>query len=398
MSRLADVVIVGGGVTGLCTAICLKQLGVERVIILEKYYVGAGQSGRAAGIVRALVPHEKVATWQLQAQVFFKDFFNRFGIPLQVNQWGYLLRSSFQNEDRVALAIGVANRIGSQAKRINLAEAADLQPGLRLDAESIYAFEPGAIQIDPMPATFALACAARQLGVEIIEDCAVGDILVEGSSVCGVTSSIGRFEAPRLMIASGAWGAQQLSKIGVNLPIYPHRAEMAFFHAPLVGGETLCRIVSDGITQLYLRPEGRKQMFVGWREGDFIDNLSGIVRENPDDYKQIIAPARLADMQHRLVSTLPYMKSGFIHRTYTCIYDYSQDGQPVLDEVDKLKGLFFALGFSGGGFSVAPCVGHAMAEYITTGLRPASIKWLSLSRFSEGRSIQWSNSNREIKL
>lgn len=396
MNQTYDVVIVGGGVTGLCTALQLKAQGVKRVALLERHQVGAGQSGRAAGIVRALVPHREVSAWQFQSQQFFQTFTEKYGLPIEVNERGYLLLVKPRDQARVDQAIAIANGIGAQARRIDAAEAANLQPGIRADAETRYAFEPGAIHVDPMPATFALASAARQAGVEIIEGCAVGELRTERGRVVGVESSRGRFTAPRLMVATAAWGAPQLEKVGVEVPITPHRAEMAFFHVPLTGEHRLRRILSDGSSQLYLRPEGTHQMFVGWREGDFIRGPNDFVREDPDRYKQTATYERLADMHQRLARTLPFMAHGFSHRTYACVYDYSPDGQPVLDRAEEVEGLYFALGFSGGGFSTAPCVGQAMAEFIATGTRPAAIEWLRLSRFAEGRMIQWSNSSAEV--
>ena len=60
----ADVVIIGGGVTGLSTALHLAQARVGRVVVLERHHVGAGQSGRAAGVVLALVPDFPFETGQ----------------------------------------------------------------------------------------------------------------------------------------------------------------------------------------------------------------------------------------------------------------------------------------------------------------------------------------------
>ncbi len=84
-------VIVGGGVTGLSTAWNLKENGVDRVVVLERRRLGSGQSGRAAGIVRTLVPHPLVASWQYQSQQFFNTFVERTGLSIEVNQVGYVL-------------------------------------------------------------------------------------------------------------------------------------------------------------------------------------------------------------------------------------------------------------------------------------------------------------------
>ena len=61
MNQKADVIIVGGGVTGLSTGLHLKELGVENVVILERHSIGSGQSGRAAGVLRGTVRHPTVS-------------------------------------------------------------------------------------------------------------------------------------------------------------------------------------------------------------------------------------------------------------------------------------------------------------------------------------------------
>ena len=74
MGRTADVVIVGGGVTGLCTALALKERGVDRIEVLERHFTGSGQSGRAAGVIRGCVGHAAVAATQLEGQEFYGTF------------------------------------------------------------------------------------------------------------------------------------------------------------------------------------------------------------------------------------------------------------------------------------------------------------------------------------
>ena len=173
MFRSADVVIVGAGVTGLATAICLRELGVGKVHVLERHYIGAAQSGRAAVVVRALVPHPRLAAWQIESQRFLASFSERYSIPIDVHQTGYLLVAQRHDQVPVLRAIEVARQAGAETRQICGNEALELQPGIRQGDNCIYAFEPGAIHVDPMPLTYALAVAARCRGVEISEGCDV---------------------------------------------------------------------------------------------------------------------------------------------------------------------------------------------------------------------------------
>lgn len=386
----ADVVVVGGGVNGLATALHLSELGVKRVVVLERDYIGAGQSGRAAGIVRSLVADRRVSQWQFESQRTLLEFTERFGVPIEVHQPGYLLVGQKSEEAILQHSVETAVGVGAAAQFIDAAAAEELQPGVRRGDDVLYAYETGAVHVDPMPATYAFATAARRAGVEICEGCCVEELLAEGDRITGVRTRDTVYHADAVMIATAAWGQAQLERLGVDVPVYPHRAEMAFFQVPLDDNHRLLRILSDSRARLYLRPEGSLQMFVGWREGDLVSGPDDFVAEDPDNYRQTAYPSRVQDMHARLASTLSFMQEGFVHRTYACVYDYTPDGMPLLDTAGP-SGLYYALGFSGGGFSTSLCVGRAMAQFITTMVKPPEIEWLRTSRFAEGDTIDWGN-------
>jgi sarcosine oxidase subunit beta len=391
MKQSSDVIIVGGGVTGPLTAVHLKLLGVDRVTLLERHFLGSGQSHRAAGIVRGLVRDEAVSRALVESIDFIETFEDRFGDAIPFHRSGYLLLSEFEQSEVIDETIATAAQAGCEARRIEAYESRQLQTGLRLDDQTLTVYEPGAIHLDPMPAVQAMARVARRLGVSIVEGCETRGILLQGDKLVGVESSTGRFDAPQVLVATSAWGAAQLSQIGVDVPVYPHRAEMAFFQTPSQGRFQLQRIVSDIRSMLYLRPEGGSQMFVGWREGDHVHGIDDLTAADPDDYKQTAHYESLAEMQRRLEMTLPAMADGFVHRTYACIYDYTPDGMPILDRAASVNGLYFALGFSGGGFSLSPWVGRSMAQFIVDQRAPAQLERFDLNRFAENRMFHWAN-------
>jgi glycine/D-amino acid oxidase-like deaminating enzyme len=387
----SDVVIVGGGVTGLSVGLHLKKRGVSRVRLLERHHLGAGQSGHAAGIVRALVGHKAVASMLMDSLRFFTEFNERYEEKLIVHRAGYLLLNEAEQSNNLEEVIRGAGEAGCQARRITITDALELQPGLRHDSGDTYAFEPAAIHVDPMVAVQAYARVARRVGVEVLEGCEVHSILVNASRVRGVETSQGRMEAGNVLVATAAWGSPQLAKLGIEVPVYPHRAEMAFFAVWPESPLRLVRILSDARTMLYLRPEGVDQMFVGWREGDEMSSIKDFVPADPDNYWQSANYGKLDKMRQRLTALLPFMSDGFIHRTYACVYDYTPDGMPILDRAESVKGLYFSLGYSGGGFSLSPWVGSVLAEFIVGGRKSPEMELLRLSRFKEGKLLRWGN-------
>ncbi len=396
--KSAQVVIIGGGITGVSTALRLALLGVKQICVLERHHVAAGQSGRAAGIVRALVAHPAISAILLESIQFFHEFSARFDQPIDVNEAGYMLLADPEGRDRVQHSLDVAAAAGCRAGWITKAEAADLQPGIRTSDDCLYAFEPGGIWTDPMPAVQAIAQAARRSGVTIVEGCQVNSIRTDnGARITGVETTEGTIATENVAVCTAAWGASQLAALGVETPVYPHRVEMGFFQAPPRQEEPFRCILSDPSAMLYMRPEGNRQLFVGWRETDRISSISDLEAVDPDNYRQTARYPSLADMTRRLTVTLPFMSDGFIHRTYSCVYDYTPDGMPILDTGGP-DGLHFALGFSGGGFSLSPWIARVLAESIATGRKPESMHILALSRFREGRTLDWSNAVKSSTL
>ena len=117
---------------------------------------------------------------------------------------------------------------------------------------------------------------------------------------------------------------------------------------------------------------------------------------DPDNYWQTAYYATLTDMTRRLAMTLPFMSEGFVHRSYACVYDYTPDGMPILDRSELIKGLYFSLGHSGGGFSLSPWVGSVIARFIVDGVKSPEMHLLRLKRFEEGQLLGWGNVKRGL--
>ncbi|MAE64520.1 MAG: hypothetical protein CMJ18_09650 [Phycisphaeraceae bacterium] len=389
MSRTADVLVVGGGVTGLCTALHLKDQGVRDVLVLERHIIGSGQSGRAAGVIRGTVRHATVSATQLEGQGFYRSFEERFGIPVDVHHVGYMLVATSGERAHVEATVEVARRTGCDLRLIGRDEAAEVQPGLAIDEDGVYAHEPGGVYVDPMPATHAIYLAARASGVMIEQGCEVGDIRVRDGRVIGVTTADGEFEAPNVLIATSVWGKPQLARLGIDVPVRPHIAQMAFFHAPAGSADRLRTIMFDSRAGLYMRPEGEAQMFVGRRESSFYREDGPPV--DPDNYRQTAEFDAVERMHGQLSLSLPFMREGFVHRTYACTYDVTPDDMPILESAEGIEGLYYAVGFSGSGFSAAPWIGKRMAAFIAEGRKPADFGIFNLGRFAQGELISWSN-------
>ena len=195
-------IVVGGGISGLSIALQLKSLGVPKVTVLERHHVGAGQSGRAAGIIRALVNQTAVASILLESLRFWNGFNRRFDEGISVNQPGYLLVERAARTEVMDQVIRNAGAAGCEARRLSQDAAIELQPGLKLESGDICAYEPAAIHLDPMVATQALARIVRRMGTEIEEGVEVESIIVDRSRIRGVNTRTACHLADKVVIAT----------------------------------------------------------------------------------------------------------------------------------------------------------------------------------------------------
>lgn len=389
MVATADVIIVGGGVTGLSTALHLRERGVRDVVVLERHAIGAGQSSRAAGVVRGTVQHATVSQTQLEGQEFFASFSDRYGIPLDVHQVGYLLIAGPDDRTYVEQTKYVASQAGCHVVEMDESQALNLQPGLPVATDAIYLHEPGGIYVDAMPATHAIMLAAQQAGVRVIDDCPVRSLRIEQGKIQAVETESGSLVAPVVFLATSVWAQPLLARLGLDLPVHPHIAEMAFFHPPPGSKFGLNCVLFDSRVGLYMRPEERRLLFVGRREADFYTSSGAAV--DPDCYRQTATHGAIKEMHQRLAATFPPMRNGFVHRTYACTYDVTPDEMPILDRLPGTEGLYFALGFSGGGFSTSPWIGNRMAAWMESGVAPAELELFAADRFDTGKFIHWAN-------
>jgi glycine/D-amino acid oxidase-like deaminating enzyme len=327
----------------------------------------------------------------MQSLRFFATFADGFGEPLPVRQAGYLLLDDASRERTMQTALRNAAAAGCDARRISQAEALELQPGLRERDDDIFAWEPSAIYLDPMLVTQILKRVVQRMGVTVEQGSKVTGLARAGSRITGVETARGKITADKVLLATSVLGSAQLQRLGILVPVYPRRTEMAFFSVFPDSPYRLARIVSDARTLLYMRPEGSEQMFVGWREGDRSWSPEDSAGLDPDDYWQSARYETLAEMERRLAGLVPFIADGFVLRTYACVYDYTPDGMPVLDRAETVDELYFALGFSGGGFSLSPWVGSAMAQLMMTGEKPPGMDLLRPSRFETGDLLSWSN-------
>ncbi|MER9683725.1 FAD-binding oxidoreductase [Mesorhizobium sp. M0184] len=423
----ADVVVVGGGIIGIATALFLTRRGLS-VVVCEKGHVACEQSSRNWGWVRKMGrdPAEiplSVASAKLwagmNALTSIETGYRKTGI--------YYLCKDKKDIQKYEEWL-------SFAKDHNLDSSLLTQGGLRERFPTLKGHWEGALftasdgRAEPSMATQAMATSLRTNGGQIIEDCAVRCIETAAGSVHSVVTEHGEIRCRSVVLATGAWTRLFCGNLGIDFPQLkvigsvmrtgrlegPPECAVAgrdfAFRKRFDGGYTIAQknaniaqIVPDSFRLLFqflpaFRSEGNeirlrfsKQFFremntpMTWRP-DQVTPFEVTRVLNPKASEKI-----LSEGLSNLRKAFPEFANAKVEESWGCAIDVTPDAVPVIDTVDETPGLLIASGFSGHGFGIGPGAAHLVAD-IVTGQRPIvssePFKLARLSKLAKSREKQ----------
>ncbi len=383
MVPTADVVVIGGGVTGCSIAYHLVQGGVRNVIVLEKNFLASGATGKSSACIRQHYSTPETCRMVLQSLRFFETFEERTGgRTASFVRVGYLLGVDDRLRTPMEASVTLQQSVGIKTRLVTPQEMCEIEPRVRVDDFVVGCYEPDAGYADPAQTTNGLAGAARERGARFLEEVEVVAILAEKGRVTGVRTSQGEIQAPVVINAAGTWGDRVGRMVGIEIPITVCRHKINFFaRPPQVAGPH--PLVYDFVKNIYTRPETGGLTLVGPLDPEELND-----RVDPDRYHEGVTFEETADAMERAVHRFPVMEQGEVAKGYAGCFDVTPDWHPILDH-SPVRGFFIAVGFSGHGFKLSPAVGAMMARLVIDGKRPGDdVDAFRLSRFAEGKPIR----------
>ena len=428
LPQRVDVVIVGGGIIGVCAALFLARRGVS-VALCEKGAIGGEQSSRNWGWCRTIgrdlrelpLAMESLRLWGgMNALTEAETGFRPAGIAYlcddakEVAQYETWLGNA---QDRC--------RDYQHTARILTGSAVDqVAPGsARRYAGALHA--PGDGRAEPQKAAPAIANAARRHGAAILTGCAVRGLDLAAGRVAGVVTEKGRIACSTVVLAGGAWSRLFCSTLGVTLPQLKVLSSVLRTN-PIAGGpETALWATGYGIrrrldggftianghtTWADIVPDSFRFFFqflpamktewqsLRFRLGKrFLEEWSEASQLAPDRPTRVRARAHprsgaghafsagaLATVQ----TTFPALQGATIAQHWAGMIDVTPDAVPVISPVDSVPGFFIATGFSGHGFGIGPGAGRLVADLVSGDTPVADPSPFRLSRFLDGSKIR----------
>jgi len=381
MSNSYDVIIVGGGIMGCCSAYELAKRGLK-VAIFDKKSIGVGPTGNSSAIIRQHYSNILTARMALYSLRVFQEFEDRIGGEAGFTQAGFVIM--VENKDRLGLETNVAmqQQLGIKTEMLPAEMLRELAPTIARDDLVAVAYEPESGYADPYLTVNAYAQAARRQGVKIFQDKKVTKINRRGNRVVGVEAGGERYDAAIILNATGAWGNEVANLVGAEVPINACRVQVAFFRRP-AGNEAPHPVIADFINATYFRPETGGLTLVG-----LIDPGEAEAIVDPDNFKQYMDDDFVLTVGERLVRRYPAMEMSESTGGYASLYAITPDWHPIVDEVSEGSGFYICSGFSGHGFKLGPAVGVMVADLLTGESEPQfDPRLFRLGRFVDNEPV-----------
>jgi glycine/D-amino acid oxidase-like deaminating enzyme len=383
----ADVVIIGGGIVGVCCAYYLAQAGVK-VHLVEHGCLASGASGACEGNI---LQWDKPAGIMLQLGMASAALYEALAheLPFDIE---YVKKGSILVAERAAELDGAKRLVqtmqsaGIPCKFLTVRELRELEPNLAPDVAGGAVF-PDDAQVQPMLAVFAFARAATQTSTPpsgafaptVLQPFTTATgIEVSNGEVVAVKTSNGRIPTRIVVDAAGVWSKQVGEWIGVDVPVLPRKGHIVVTEP--VANIVQRKMMEAGYTGT-VESDTRGLAIAAVVESTASGNiLLGSSREvvgidrtvNPDVIRAIVA---------RAIRFFPCLAGIHAMRTYAGLRPFTPDHVPIIGESQRVRGFYIATGHEGTGICFGPITGKLISQLVTGQPTDLPVNELSPARF-----------------
>jgi sarcosine oxidase, subunit beta len=371
-----EVVVIGGGGHGLATAYYLaREHGIRNVAVLEKGWIGGGNSGRNTQVCRSNYFYPASAAFYDHSLKLYEGLSRELNFNIMLSQRGVLSLAHSEHELEINRRWANATLMsGVDSEILTAADIKKLVP--RINLESRYPVLGGFIQrrggISRHDAVvWGYARAANALGVDIIQNCEVTGFQTRGGRVSGVNTSQGIIAADRTVMSVAGHSSVLAQRAGLRVPITT-MALQAMVTEPIK--PALDAILVSGAIHAYVSQSDRGEIVIGGAA---------------DAYNSYAQRGGLTVLQGTIAAVLELLPSFSrlrLMRQWAGMVDITPDTTPIMG-LTPIEGLYINCGWGTGGFKAIPGGGHTMAETIAYNRPHPLITHFGLNRFERGALI-----------
>ncbi len=374
-----DVVIIGAGGHGLATAYYLaREHGIRSIAVLERGWLGGGNTGRNTTIIRSNYLREESAAIYEHALKLWEGLAQDLNYNVMYSPRGVMMLAHSVHEVQVFKRHVYANRLnGIDNEWLTPEQAKDFCPPLNISPGLRYPILGAALQRRGGVArhdavAWGYARAASAVGVDIIQNCEVTGISrAPSGAVNAVETTRGRIGARRIGVVAAGHTSVVMAMAGVRMPLesYPLQALVSEPVKPVLP----CVVMSNSI-HAYVSQSDKGELVIG---------------AGTDAYISYSQTGGLHIVEHTLQAIcelFPTFRRLRMLRNWGGIVDVTPDRSPIIG-LTPVPGLFVNCGWGTGGFKATPGSGHVFAATIARGEPHPIAAPFTLDRFVTGRLI-----------
>jgi sarcosine oxidase, subunit beta len=370
-------VIVGAGGHGLATAYYLaRRHGLRDVLVVDKGWVGGGNTGRNTVTIRANYLREESIRFHAEGLRMWREMSGELGFNVMFSERGQIdLIQTWAKLRDVKRRQSILRLAGVPFEIITPQEARGRVPILDLDGPKrlpilAATWHPSAGVARHDAVAWGYARAADALGVDIVQNCEVTAIRRDGGRVCGVETTHGFVATAKVGLAVSAHASVLAATAGVQLPIETVPLQ-AFVSEPL---KPMLSCIVNCPGQVYLSQSDKGELVIGGGS------------DPVPSYVQRGEFATLERIVSNLVELFPVLGRVRMLRQWAGAIDLCHDTSPIVSKT-PVEGLYLDVGWGSGGFKAIPAGGAAFADLIANDAPGSAIAGFALDRFARGRPL-----------
>jgi sarcosine oxidase subunit beta len=371
-------IIIGGGGHGLATAYYLaKNHGLKRVAVIEKGWLGGGNTGRNTTVIRSNYFYPESADLYDMSVRLYEGLSKDLNYNIMFSQRGMIVTAHSEPEMEMAARQVNAMRLnGVDAEFLDADQVKRAEPALNTGPNMRFPIHGGVLQKRAGTGrhdavAWGFARGADQLGVDIIQNCEVQDVILEGGKCVGLVTSKGEARAEMVGAAVAGHSSVIAKMAGYDLPIESY-ALQAFVSEPLK--PVLNTVVLCPPFGTYVSQSDKGGLVIG-----------GGLDRVPSYGQRGNLPMQEAVLSG-LSEMMPSLAKVKLLRHWAGIVDVTPDSSPIIGP-SGVDGLYVNCGWGTGGFKAIPVGGYLLAHVMATGQHHPVSRPFDMDRFTTGRLV-----------
>jgi sarcosine oxidase subunit beta len=351
-----DAIVIGAGSVGIPTAWAIARSGLSVLVVDRFPSPGQGSNKSAIGGIRATHSDPAKIRLGLRSLEIAKAWEETYGDDIEWSTGGYSFVAYTLREEKILKdLLVIQKRHGLEIEWHDARGLLDIVPALRREGLIGGTFSPGDGHCSPLLFGHGLYEQAKRAGADFRFDEAITGIDLDENRIRGVVTARGRYGAPVVVNAAGAWASEIGRLVGLDHPVRPDSHE---------GGitEPVAPFVHPMIVDVAPAPGSANYYFFQLRTGQVVfcitpsPSIWGFDRRETSAFLPMVA--------QRMVGLVPRLANLRVRRTWRGLYPMTPDGSPIVGWASDVHGYLMAIGLCGQGFMLGPGLGELLARMV----------------------------------